>query len=242
MAKKPEKSPAVQLLDIVWENVCDQTSHSWERTNHSMRDALRLAIGAGMRFDIGDVGTFGTYRWNYWIGDDGGEHEYTLAITCGNATFCEAFEQHMERKPFRAYGVDYRQYSSYTHGGFSRQRDRLGIGMTFDYAGVRPKVTSFSKDGETIVACTYRREPYNGSEYEREKLDKRFKLSRDDIAADHKDMEWKTAIKDGKGCVPMDRAKEFADALGVKDTLAFLQLPRKKIEAAIKKLGIVEAA
>jgi len=52
MAKKARSSSVIELLDLVYASTNDATSHSYERLNHAMRNALKLAIGAGFKFDI----------------------------------------------------------------------------------------------------------------------------------------------------------------------------------------------
>ena len=82
--KKVTKSAAIQLLDLVWSSANKATEHSWERLNHGMRAALSLAIGAGLKFEEGDVAhVLSNYRSGYWIGESS-EWIYSDAITVGN--------------------------------------------------------------------------------------------------------------------------------------------------------------
>lgn len=70
-AKSKKPSPAIQLLEIAWENINAATGHSWERVNHGMRIALDLAINYGFRFDEGDWKTVeSSFRPGYWISKD----------------------------------------------------------------------------------------------------------------------------------------------------------------------------
>ncbi len=51
-----ERSPAYRLVQMVWEHA-NRGVHkrSWDRLNQSMGKALRLAIYAGMEFELGDI-------------------------------------------------------------------------------------------------------------------------------------------------------------------------------------------
>lgn len=56
---KENRSAPIRLLDITWGSTNDSTAHSWERLNHAMHSALKLAIGAGFKFEPDD---FTSYR------------------------------------------------------------------------------------------------------------------------------------------------------------------------------------
>jgi len=101
MARKPKPSPAYSLMAHVWQCSLEATGHSWERLNHAMHDALKLAINAGMIFESDDFGRImAGFRGGYWILDGGGEWCYALAVRTGNLSAARAFEHWKGRKPF----------------------------------------------------------------------------------------------------------------------------------------------
>ena len=56
-----EPSNALKLLSLVWDH-CD--NNSWERLNHSMRNALELAVGSGLSFNASDFTVMSDrFRW-----------------------------------------------------------------------------------------------------------------------------------------------------------------------------------
>ena len=57
MRNKSNASPVVQLLDHVWLNTNSAVSHSYDRINRAMRNALELAIVAGFKFVEDDITT-----------------------------------------------------------------------------------------------------------------------------------------------------------------------------------------
>lgn len=168
------KSPAVQLLDLVWKHCNTATTHSYERLNHSMRNALSLAIGAGFEFHEDDYKyILGAYRTGYWIGAST-EWFYTEAIAVENMSAIKTYEKHKERQPFIADGVTITSNNGYTHGShLVRKRERLCVGATFVWEGQRVRVTSFAEDNSRLTACIIRHTPAEG-----EKVAKRFKITR----------------------------------------------------------------
>ena len=90
---KNDHSPAYQLLHHVWRHCLAETGHSWERLNRSMRDAMQLAINAGIEFDQNDfTKRCNDFRGGYWFGETGGEGFYSLAVQTGNLSAAQAFE------------------------------------------------------------------------------------------------------------------------------------------------------
>ena len=185
----------MKLLTLVWENVAEATPHSWDKVNHSMRTALNLAIGSGMRFGKDDFRKITErFRAGRWFSDDGGEHFYTLAVNVCNVSACQSFEAWKNRKPIIADEVSPESYGArdchgYTHGDRgSRQQGRIYVGASFAYAGLRLMVTSFA--GDAVIACTYK--PKSKEGYERTKVEKRLKITAADIQRDrveHKRIE-----------------------------------------------------
>lgn len=230
-------SPAMRLLSNVWENGCKATSHSWDRVNCGMRGALKLAISAGLQFNTGDFSALSRFNVGRWIGDDGGEYLYTLAILETNWSFCLSFEKACSRQPFKAWGITGgHNHSSFIHAsGINREHERLGVGLTFDYCGVRPTVTSFSGDGQSITACTYK--PIVGDGDYRRRIDNRLTLTREQVKQDHEDTQWKQSLLVVPGPVPVESAEQFM-SLTAKTRGEFMMLPRQKIERALKKLNV----
>ncbi len=149
-------SPAMQLLQQVWEHKQEATGHSWLKLNHAMADALSLAIRAGMRFDVDDFGYMSrAFRSDYWIGD--GERFYELAVLYRNASAYQAFEASRRRKPFIVKGASVSRHTG--DGPCGQGLSRLIIGAKFRWQGQMVTVTSF-RDGDDphLIACSYRRE------------------------------------------------------------------------------------
>lgn len=176
-------SDAIKLLDLVWHNANDGTSHSWERLNHAMLAALRLAVGSGFKFTLTDVKhVFENYRSERWIGD--WETIYSIGVAVENMPFVTSYELYRKRMPFIADDVTMEDRSGYAHTGghITRAKCRLTVGSTFQWKGVKVKVTSFSSDNSYLNACSYK--PRTPDGYESSKIDKRFKIAREDIIAE----------------------------------------------------------
>lgn len=170
MARKKKESPALQLVLHVWASSCKAAPHSWERLNHTMADAVKIAITGGLEFEAGDFNVIEKEcRPGYWLYI---ESAYATAVSTRNQSAYKAIEHYLGREPIIADGVS------------GRGRGRLAEGCTFDYQGLRPTVTSF-RNGY-VVACTYK--PNNEDEY-RSKVDRRFTLTREDIIADRADQK-----------------------------------------------------
>jgi hypothetical protein len=175
--KKPVISPVVQLMDLVWASALQGSPHSWERLNHSMRSALELSIGFGFAFAEGDVAhVLSHYRSGYWIGESD-EWIYSLAIAVENGTAVKSFEAYRTRTPFIADNVALSDNSGFSHGDRkSRSRERLAVGFSFPWQGVKVSVTSFAADSSHLIACSYRHGTH--------KVAKRFRITREEIISD----------------------------------------------------------
>lgn len=165
-----KNSTGIQLLRMVWN---EHGTYAWEALNHSMLNALSLAIGARMSFAAEDLEEISsTMRPGYWLTGNGWEWAYGHAISCGNQSFIEAFEEWKKRKPFFANDVTgYR--SEYTHGAWSRKRGRLAI--LFTVGDHLQKVTSITN--ERVIICQYKpdsRTPLLRYRYNHEELAKRY--------------------------------------------------------------------
>jgi hypothetical protein len=171
---KSAKSAFIQMMDLVWDNANDATSHSWERLNGAMHSALNLGIGSGFKLDEDDIAcVMANYSTGYWIGESS-EWVYGLAIAVENASAIKSFEKWKGRAPIIADDVTLNSHSGYTHGGhLARAKERLAVGSKFPFRGLELTVTSFN--GDSCTACSYKE---TGKSYER-KIDKRFKITRE---------------------------------------------------------------
>lgn len=185
--KAKEDSPTYILLSHVWSQTGNK---SWDRLNSAMYSALRLAIKAGIEFFPGDFSRISQeFNSGRWIGD--GEGVYAMA--CGqdrsshgdNPSAYQSYEAWRGRKPFIVMRAP------------DEPKVRLSVGDRFVWhvglkAKVHVKVTSFvdKPDGNKppyLVACSYKTDPKTAEDhYPREKVDKVFKITHDDIAAYHK--------------------------------------------------------
>ena len=178
--KKHKTSPVRQLLATVWNHSLKGTGHSWERLNHSMYAAMKLAINAGMRFEPGDfAAAMNEFRASYWFGETGGEALYSLAVQTGNLSAAQDFETWQGRPPFIADDVDPGCNRSFAHVTGSRKRGRLAVGFSFPWQGHNVAVTSFSSDGRYLTACAY-------AKGDRRKVTRRFKITIAGIRADRR--------------------------------------------------------
>lgn len=236
---KKTTSAAIQLLDLVWANCNKATAHSWERLNHSMRDALSLAIGAGFKFELGDIAhVLNNYRSGYWIGESD-EWIYSLAVGVENATAYQSYEAAYKREPFLADDVCFQCHGGYTHGSsVHRSRERLSVGAEFAWKGEKLTVTSFAKDQSYVNACSYK-----GQKYPR-KIDKRFKITRADLLAERKERKERAELMARLTAAAKDNgaSEKIVKALGVKSKSDYARLPIEKIRKVAEKFAPEKAA
>lgn len=236
MAKKT--SAAIQLLDLVWANANAATSHSYERLNHSMHDALSLAIGSGMEFAEGDIAyVLSNYRSGYWISESD-EWIYSLAIAVENVSAVKSYETAKDRNPFLADDVSMTNHSGYTHGGtFSRQRERLNVGCSFAWKGLTLKVNSFAKDQSAVNACSYRQVKEESRSYSTDKVDKRFKITREELLTERSERKERADLlgKLTKAAESKENSAAIVKALGVKSKADYARLPIEKIRKVAQK-------
>ncbi len=219
MAKKARSSSVIKLLDLVYASTNDATSHSYERLNHAMRNALKLAIGAGFKFDIDDVAyILSNYRSGYWVGASD-EWIYGDAIAVGNTSAIASYEAVKSREPIIADDVDLHFRNSYLHQSGARQRERLCVGATFTFRGQTLTVTSFASDSSYANACSY----------VNRKVSKRFKVTREDIIVDRAERkERKKILASLKDVGEKEgRTAEIVKALGVKTEQDYAKLDSK---------------
>lgn len=235
-------SPARELLLTVWKHAGGNTPHSWERLNHSMHTAMRLAIGSGMVFEKDDWDLDG-FRAGYWVGEM--ESHYRLAVVVGNASAIETYEDWIGRKPLIAddvrIGRSYSDESSYTHGATSRQRERLAVGFSFTYSGETVEVTSFTAAGEA-VCCSYK--PRSEESWSRRKVLHRYTVTPESVKADRAERKERqrlidvlTAAANADGA-PKKLRGSIVAFLNVSRPEDFLTLPVKRLQTAVKKFAV----
>jgi hypothetical protein len=199
---KGAKSPAITLLQQVWDHCCHSTPFAWERLNHAMGNALSLAVGSGLQFAEGDFAYIDrVFRFSYWGGVSGqhglGEGFYSQAILEGNLSACQAFEKWKKRPAFIVDQVCPRgARRGYAHNVGLRKRGRVGVGFEFVWKGLEVKVTSFSEDGSYLTACSYRKDPveekpcescgHRTYHYWRQQIDRRFRITVEEIRRERK--------------------------------------------------------
>lgn len=229
-------SEVIKLLDRVWKNANSATAHSWERLNHSMRDALTLAVGSGFTWKAGDMAAIasGKYNFGYWSSDST-EWIYALAIETENLTAAKSYEAWKKREAFIADDVTFHASGGFIHtSSANRGRERLAVGFEFQWKGLKVKVTSFSEDGSYLTACSYkpRKEGYS------EKIDKRFKITREDIFAERAERKERTELiarLTTAACAEDADAATITKALGAKTKLELATVPLEKIRAVADK-------
>ena len=156
-----EKSPALQLLTLVWQHKQEATGHSWLRLNQAMRSALNLAVEAGMRFgpdDLKDT-NLGQFRPGYWFH---GEMFYRRAVAYRNASAWKACENAWGRKAFIIKGAKLPRTCEFGGGRMDGDLPRLVIGAEFKWKGEQVSVTSFNDEKQVVVACSSMHTPSDG--------------------------------------------------------------------------------
>lgn len=176
-------SAVIRLLDLVWSQANTATNHSWERLNHAMHAALRMAIGAGFTFALDDLATIAAqYRFGYWCGESP-EWIYTAAVVASNRSAIQSYEAWKQRKPFVMDDVRL--------GHVHRKRERLTVGSRFVWQGYEVTVTSFSANGQSLTACSY--QPRVEGSY-MDVIEKRFRITHADITAERKERHERGAL------------------------------------------------
>lgn len=138
-------------MRIIW------TAHgtdAWMALNHSMYQALRLAIGANLAWDVKAIVEIqNTMRPGYWIGENGWEHAYAFAIAVDNRSFIKSYEEHIGRPSFFANDVTTIDACGFVHtsNGCHLKRGRIAIGSSIGDS--RHRITSVTQDSVTL--CTY---------------------------------------------------------------------------------------
>ncbi len=183
-AKSKQLSPAIQLMDLVWEKSFKHVHFSYRKLNESLQILLKLAISSGFDFERDDFQYIAaTYRFGYWGGNDGhmmGEQYYAIAIRDGNMQAVQSFEAWTNRKPFIFRDVKCKLFMD-----TPRKECRLFVRSEFQWKSEKGKVTSFEKDGKHLVACSYKEKAKD--DYSREKIKHQYKITNSDL---QKEMRW----------------------------------------------------
>lgn len=151
--KPVTSSPAMVLLSHVWKHTGDNGGTSWDRLNDAMSSSLRLAINAGLQFDLDDFKSFSRdFNSRRWIGDA----EWCYSKACGsehndhggNPSAVQSFEAWLGRKPFLV-----------RHEPKEKTPKRLYVGARFRWLDNEEFrlvfVTSFNDAKKTCTAVEY---------------------------------------------------------------------------------------
>lgn len=143
---------------------------SWRDVNSCRHAALSYAV-AYLAFDTDDVKTIHhEFDGGYWFGENGAENYYARAVACENESACISLESFLGRKPWWIATSD--------------GKKRLTLRSSVAWKGVDCKVTSFNGD-ESFVACSYKtvKTTYGTFEHDSEKVERRFKITREAFRA-----------------------------------------------------------
>lgn len=145
-------STALTLLSHVWTH---NKTTAWEALNHCMMSAAKLAVGAKLEWEPKDFAHIGEkFRAGRWLGKNGWERLYAMAVWLDNASFIKAFEEATKRRPFIANDVSAHGYSeSYAHhNSQSRQRGRIALGSEVRVDGARFECTSITNERVVLTS------------------------------------------------------------------------------------------
>jgi len=187
-SRKKILSAPIQLLSLVWKHNREATGFSWLKLNHSMRQALFLALHSGMIFAPDDFDYMvGEFRLGRWMRDL--EHFYEQTVLYRNASAWHAVETFLGRKPFIMPGasIDSRTGDGPCGNGLAR----LVVGAKFKWNGELVTVTSFDDKAGTFTACSYKRDGDekicgscgNVTSWPKMKIDHRYTISHEDLKA-----------------------------------------------------------
>ncbi len=137
---------ALKLIAHVW---TEQKTTAWEALNHCMFDAVKLAIGAKLEWEPADFTHIEkNFRPGYWLGVDGWENAYALAVWTDGTSFIKAFESRSGRKPFIANCVSaHGQAKGYAHANSQDcQRGRIALNSEVWIDRLRYNCTSITNE------------------------------------------------------------------------------------------------
>lgn len=137
-----EKSKAFELIEFVWKN---ERTDSYLRVNTAMYKAVKLAIISQMEFNKDDFKTiYLNFRGVYWFGVNAngkgmGEDFYLEAVTSGNMSACQSYENFYGMKPF----IDTKGQRLYT-GAMYRDKERRYRITGFDFDAKKVHLVGYS--------------------------------------------------------------------------------------------------
>lgn len=153
--EKPQLSPALEILSLVWKHV-PYPSH--EHVNRTMQSALTLVIDADIKFEENDFEYIcKNFRPGYWIGTSpNGKHmgDWYYATACNNnKSAAVAYEFYYKRTPFIAEGkrcsiqTQFVYNSLYCHvTGWGDSNDKINfVGYDESWGKGTRKLFSFDK-------------------------------------------------------------------------------------------------
>lgn len=156
-------SPVVRLVSIVHEHGQGATRAGGDRAlDGCIWKAWDLALDSGMEFGLGDFAVL-----ERMVGGLGSEHVYARVCRSGNGSAVRAWERWTGRAPWMWQG------------------GRLHVGAELPWAGRSCTVTSIHDGEGRLVACSYRERgrDEHGHERGRAKVERRFSVTREQLAA-----------------------------------------------------------
>lgn len=144
MPKK--KSPALQLVELVWKNA---PRRSWISLNHTMQNAVATAIKAGLPFDPTDIRSmYESMRGGYWFTNAESEWMHRIACLHDNIPAAASYEEWVGRPPFF---LDGRLYVG-READLDLLKDEMSTAGSHRQCAI---VSSFVGDGEAVMICVY---------------------------------------------------------------------------------------
>lgn len=235
--KKQTESQVIQFLRLAWENSDAGVPFAWERLNHTMAAAMRVALGA-FKFEPGDYATaMKEFNGGRWCDPEG---SYATAVANGNLSACVSIEKYIGREPIIADDVKMGHvYQANTHLIGDRQKERLHVGCSIRWKGETVKVTSFS--GGAAIACSYKRvgemkacdKCGHTTEWPKEKILHRYTITREAVIAERAERKRKVEIW-GR-LVDLKAGELVKGELGSTNRDVFDRQPLKKLEKILAK-------
>lgn len=154
------ESPAVRLMRLVHDHALTSGDRAGDNLfNGCMRDTLALVLKSRMEFGIDDVATISQLH-------DGILTEWCYAglVESGNISACRSWEKARRRAPWMW------------------QKARLYEGARLPWAGRNCRITTINDAKGHIIACSYRSMPNEKFEERETVIEKRFTITRDQLA------------------------------------------------------------
>lgn len=157
--RKVEGSPAYRFVQHV---VSKGNDKSENRQKDYFNGTVNIAVESRMRFDVDDLERLIKLTGKLFYPHEG---FYKFAIESKNDSAVKAFEAWKNREPFFFAG------------------ERLHEDSAFMWDGLYVRITSFSEDGERIIACHQEEVRDEENPYGKTKTSRVFKLTRENLAA-----------------------------------------------------------